>query len=158
MRIGFGTDEHPLVDGRPLIIGGVSIPFEKGLKGHSDADVLIHAIIDALLGAAGQGDIGKHFPDSDPKWKNASGLKMLSQISLILSENSVKITNIDCVILALKPAMTPHIPEMISGICAILDISSDRINIKAKSQNGLGDVGRGVSMAAQAVCLLEKSQ
>ncbi len=155
MRIGMGYDVHRLTEGRRLILGGVDIPWEKGLLGHSDADVLIHAVMDALLGAAALGDIGKHFPDTDPAYKGISSLKLLGHTAGLLSENGFSIGNIDATIIAQKPKMAPHIPAMRRNMAAVLEIPESRLNIKATTEEELGFTGRGEGIASQAVCLLE---
>lgn len=156
-RIGQGFDVHALVAGRPLIIGGVTIPFEKGLLGHSDADVLLHAITDALIGAAGLGDIGKHFPDTDPAYKGADSRVLLRDTMAILRAIDWKVINIDATIIAQAPKMAPHIPLMCATIAADLGLSPDQVNIKAKTTERLGFTGRGEGIAAEAVCLLQRS-
>ena len=156
-RIGQGFDVHALVVGRPLIIGGVTIPFEKGLLGHSDADVLLHAITDALIGAAGLGDIGKHFPDTDPAYKGADSRVLLRDTMAILRAIDWKVINIDATIIAQAPKMAPHIPLMCATIAADLGLSPDQVNIKAKTTERLGFTGRGEGIAAEAVCLLQRS-
>ncbi|NLK74939.1 MAG: 2-C-methyl-D-erythritol 2,4-cyclodiphosphate synthase [Clostridiales bacterium] len=155
MRIGTGYDVHKLVWQRDLIIGGVNIPFEKGLLGHSDADVLVHAIMDALLGAAGLGDIGKHFPDTDPEYKDVSSIKLLTRVKELLENKLYMIENIDATIIAQKPKLAPYLPEMRSNIARALGIEEDRVNIKATTEEGLGFTGEGQGIAANAVCLLE---
>jgi 2-C-methyl-D-erythritol 2,4-cyclodiphosphate synthase len=153
MRIGTGYDSHRLVEGRKLIIGGVDIPFEKGLLGHSDADVLCHAIIDAILGALGMGDIGTHFPDTDNKWKDASGIALLSNIVELAKQQGFEILWIDSTVMAERPKLQPHTEIMKKNISGA-GIPSGAINIKAKTNEGMGFVGRGEGIAAQAVCLL----
>lgn len=155
MRIGQGFDVHRFEKGRPLIIGGVTIPYEKGLAGHSDADVLLHAIADALLGAIGAGDIGRHFPDDDPKYKGADSKRLLRTVWEMVKKEGFVLGNVDAVIIAQKPKMAPHIPEMISVIAGILECDEKRINIKATTTEQLGFTGRGEGIAAQAVCLIE---
>jgi 2-C-methyl-D-erythritol 2,4-cyclodiphosphate synthase len=155
MRIGQGFDVHRFEEGRPLIIGGVTIPYEKGLAGHSDADVLLHAIADALLGAIGAGDIGRHFPDDDPKYKGADSKSLLRTVWEMVKKEGFVLGNVDAVIIAQKPKMAPHIPEMISVIAGILECDEKRINIKATTTEQLGFTGRGEGIAAQAVCLIE---
>lgn len=155
MRVGLGYDVHKLVEGRDLIIGGVKIPYEKGLLGHSDADVLLHAISDALLGAAALGDIGKHFPDTDPKYKGADSLKLLENVGELIQEKLFFIENIDATIIAQAPKMRPHIPQMEENIARALNIEKDRINIKATTEEGLGFTGSGEGISAQAICSLE---
>lgn len=154
MRIGQGFDTHALVAGRKLIIGGVEIPHEKGLAGHSDADVLIHAVCDALLGAAGLGDIGTHFPDSDARYKGIDSRKLLREVAKLLSGKKFTIVNIDATIIAQAPKMAPHIPAMRNRLAADLGVGVDSVNIKAKSTEKLGFVGRGEGIAAEAVALL----
>ena len=153
MRIGFGYDVHQLVEERPLILGGVTIPYEKGLLGHSDADVLIHAIMDALLGAAALGDIGKHFPDTDPAYKGADSRKLLAQVNSLLSQEGFSIENIDATIIAQKPKLAGFIPTMVKNIQAVLG-SDVAVNVKATTTEHLGFEGRGEGISACAVCLL----
>lgn len=155
MRIGMGYDVHRLVTGRDLIIGGVKIDYEKGLLGHSDADVLLHAVSDALLGAAALGDIGKHFPDTDPKYQGADSLKLLAHVAELLEENSFLIENVDATVIAQKPKMAPHILQMRKNIAEVLKIPVSRVNVKATTEEGLGFTGTGEGISAQAVCLLE---
>ena len=143
MRVGLGYDVHKLVEGRDLILGGVNIPYEKGLLGHSDADVLVHAIMDALLGAAALGDIGKHFPDTDPAYKGADSLKLLEHVGKILDEHLFMIENIDATIIAQRPKMAPHIPTMRENVARGLGIEVDQVNIKATTEEGLGFTGNG---------------
>ena len=154
MRIGMGYDVHKLVKDRDLIIGGVKIPYELGLLGHSDADVLLHAIMDALLGAAALGDIGKHFPDTDPAYLGASSIKLLERVGELLKEASYTIGNIDATIIAQRPKMLPHIMKMRENIAEALGISVDQINVKATTEEGLGFTGEGAGISAQAICLL----
>ncbi len=156
MRIGTGYDSHRLVEGRRLIIGGVDVPFEKGLLGHSDGDVLCHAVIDALIGALGAGDIGKHFPDTEAQWKDASSMLLLRHILELVHSHSFEVTWIDAVVLAERPKLAPFIASMKAAFDAA-GIPSSIINIKAKTNEGMGFVGRGEGIAAQAVCLLEES-
>ena len=155
MRIGQGYDSHRFVEGRKLIIGGVEIPHDKGLQGHSDADVLCHAITDALVGAMGAGDIGHHFPDSDDIWKNASSINLLSQIVNLINQNGFSITWIDSTVITEKPKIAPYIDAMKESISKA-GIPADIINIKAKTNEMMGFIGRGEGIAAQAVCLLHK--
>ena len=150
MRIGMGYDVHKLTEGRDLILGGVNIPWEKGLLGHSDADVLIHAVMDALLGAAALGDIGKHFPDTDPAYKGISSVKLLVHVAELLKENG----NIDATIIAQKPKMAPHIPQMRKNMAEAMGIPESSLNIKATTEEGLGFTGRQEGISAQAICLL----
>lgn len=154
MRIGMGYDVHKVVEGRKMILGGVDIPYEKGLLGHSDADVLLHAIMDALLGAAALGDIGKHFPDTDPAYLGASSIKLLERVGELLKEASYTIGNIDATIIAQRPKMLPHIMKMRENIAEALGISVDQINVKATTEEGLGFTGEGAGISAQAICLL----
>ena len=143
-----------LVEKRDLILGGVKIPYELGLLGHSDADVLLHAIMDSLLGAAALGDIGKHFPDTDPKYKGISSIELLKHVGNLLSEHNYKIGNIDATIIAQKPKMAPHIPTMRENIASALNISVDQINVKATTEEGLGFTGEGLGISSQSICLL----
>ena len=154
MRIGMGYDVHRLVEGRDLIIGGVKIPYELGLLGHSDADVLLHAISDALLGAAALGDIGKHFPDTDPKYKGISSMILLEKVGELLSENCFLIENIDATIIAQAPKMRPYIDEMRANIAKALKIDISQVNVKATTEEGLGFTGEGLGISANAVCML----
>lgn len=156
MRIGMGYDVHKLTEGRDLILGGVNIPWEKGLLGHSDADVLIHAVMDALLGAAALGDIGKHFPDTDPAYKGISSLLLLEHVAGLLKENGYAVGNIDATIIAQKPKMAPHIPQMRTNMAKAMGILESKLNIKATTEEGLGFTGRGEGIASQAICLLEE--
>ena len=146
MRVGMGYDVHKLVEGRDLILGGVKIPYEKGLLGHSDADVLLHAISDALLGAAALGDIGKHFPDTDPKYKGADSLKLLEHVGNLIEEKLYVIGNIDATIIAQRPKMAPHIPQMRENIAKALHIDVDQVNVKATTEEGLGFTGAGLAL------------
>ena len=157
MRIGQGFDVHALVAGRKLVIGGVEIPYARGLQGHSDADVLLHAICDALLGAAGLGDIGHHYPDSDPAYAGMDSRRILRDTGRKLSELKLKIVNIDATILAQEPRMAPHIPRMIGNIAADLQVAPAAINVKATTTEGLGFLGRIEGIGAQAVALLEQA-
>lgn len=154
MRIGMGYDVHKLVENRDLILGGVKIPYEKGLLGHSDADVLLHAIMDSLLGAAALGDIGKHFPDTDPKYKGANSIKLLEFVGELLHKNNYKIGNIDATIIAQRPKMAPHILNMRENIANALNIALDQINVKATTEEGLGFTGKGEGISSQSICLL----
>ena len=156
MRIGMGYDVHKLVEGRKLILGGVEIPYEKGLLGHSDADVLLHAIMDALLGAAALGDIGKHFPDTDPAYKGISSIRLLEHVADLLEEHQFLIENIDATIIAQRPKMRPYIDTMRENIAKALKIESDQINVKATTEEGLGFTGSGEGISSQAICMLEK--
>lgn len=154
MRIGMGYDVHKLVPDRKLIIGGVEIPYEKGLLGHSDADVLVHAVMDALLGAAALGDIGKHFPDTDEQYKGISSIELLSRVSGLIENENFCIENIDSIIVAQAPKMAPHIEEMRRNMAKALGIDINRISVKATTEEGLGFTGNGSGIAAKAVCLL----
>ena len=157
MRVGMGYDLHRLVDGRKLIIGGVEIPYEKGLLGHSDADVLLHAIMDALLGAAALGDIGKHFPDTDERYKGADSMKLLSEVKRLLEEKLYIIENIDATVIAQSPKMAPYIDQMRENICNCLCIDKDQVNIKASTEEGLGFTGKKEGISAQAICCISKA-
>lgn len=154
MRIGMGYDVHKLVEGRKLIMGGVDIPYEKGLLGHSDADVLLHAIMDSLLGAAALGDIGKHFPDNDDKYKGISSILLLKEVGKLVKEKGFEIENIDSTIIAQRPKMAPHISTMVKNISDALEISEDKVNVKATTEEGLGFTGRGEGISSQSICLL----
>ena len=154
MRIGMGYDVHRLVEGRRLIMGGVEIPYEKGLLGHSDADVLLHAVMDALLGAAALGDIGKHFPDTDPAYKGISSIELLKHVGNLLEENRFLIENIDATIIAQTPKMRPHIDLMRENIAVALGIETEQVNVKATTEEGLGFTGSGEGISAQAICML----
>lgn len=154
MRAGIGYDVHKMVEGRPLILGGVNIPYEKGLLGHSDADVLVHAIIDAVLGAAGEGDIGKHFPDRDNKYRGISSLLLLAEVRDLLNVKGMEILNIDSVIIAQEPRMAPYTNDMAINVAKTLGISADRVNVKATTTEGLGFTGSGEGIAAYAVAML----
>ena len=156
MRVGMGYDVHRVTEGRDLIVGGVTIPYEKGLLGHSDADVLLHAVMDALLGAAALGDIGLHFPDTDEAYQGASSLKLLERVGELLDEHLYVIENIDATIIAQKPKMRPYIDEMRKNVAKTLAIDVDQVNIKATTEEGLGFTGSGEGISAQAVCCLEK--
>ena len=154
MRIGQGYDVHRLTEGRKLILGGVEIPFKKGLLGHSDADVLAHAVMDALLGAAGLGDIGRHFPDTDPAYAGADSLVLLEKVMALLEEEGWQVENVDATILAQRPKLAPFIPQMEENLARRLEIGPDRVNVKATTEEGLGFTGAGEGIAAHAVCLL----
>ena len=157
MRIGQGFDVHALVAGRKLVIGGATIPYDKGLSGHSDADVLLHAITDALLGAAGLGDIGRHFPETDSRYKDADSRALLRDIAAKVRAMGWEISNIDATIIAQAPRMAPHIPAMVAAIAADLDVETAQVNIKAKTTERLGFTGRGEGIAAMAVALLHSA-
>jgi len=154
MRIGQGFDAHALVAGRKLIIGGVEIPHEKGLAGHSDADVLIHAVCDALLGAAGLGDIGTHFPDTDARYKGIDSRKLLREVAQLLRQKKLRVANVDATIIAQAPKMAPHIAAMRAHLASDLGVAADMVNVKAKTTEKLGFIGRGEGIAAEAVALL----
>ena len=154
MRVGMGYDVHKLTENSDLILGGVKIPWEKGLLGHSDADVLIHAVMDALLGAAALGDIGKHFPDTDPAYKGISSIKLLEKVGELLEENHVFIENIDATVIAQRPKLRPYMEEMTKNIAGALGIEENRLNLKATTEEGLGFTGTGEGMASQAICSL----
>ncbi|MBQ9233883.1 MAG: 2-C-methyl-D-erythritol 2,4-cyclodiphosphate synthase [Lachnospiraceae bacterium] len=155
MRIGTGYDVHRLVEGRKLIIGGVDIPYEKGLLGHSDADVLLHAIMDAILGAAALGDIGKHFPDTDEKYKGADSIMLLKEVARMIDEKNMLVGNIDATIIAQAPKLRPYIDNMRENIANALGIDIEQVNVKATTEEKLGFTGEGLGISAQAVCLLE---
>jgi len=156
MKIGFGYDIHPLRKGKSLILGGVKIDYDKGLEGHSDADVVIHALMDALLGAAGEGDIGVHFPDNEPKWKGISSLFLLDQIWTLIEGKKYKINNIDITIILEKPKLLPYYPYMKENIARVLKLDEDNINIKASTNEGIGIIGKEEGIAAFCVTLLEE--
>jgi len=155
MRIGHGYDVHRLVEGRKLILGGVDIPYEKGLLGHSDADVLVHSVMDALLGAAALGDIGKHFPDSDMKYKGISSMLLLKEVHRLLLSKGYRVGNIDATIVAQRPKLSPYLPVMAENIAGVLEVDTDRVNIKATTEEGLGISGSGEGIMAYAVCIIE---
>ncbi|MBP3300053.1 MAG: 2-C-methyl-D-erythritol 2,4-cyclodiphosphate synthase [Clostridia bacterium] len=158
MHIGEGYDVHRLVEGRKCIIGGVEIPHEKGLLGHSDADVLLHAITDAILGAAGEGDIGRRYPDTDEKWKGADSLALLTETAAFLASKGWKTVNVDATVICQRPKITPHAEQMRQNIASALGISADCVNIKGKTEEGLGFTGEGLGIAARAVALIEKGE
>lgn len=155
-RIGQGFDVHQLVEGRPLIIGGIEIPYDKGLLGHSDADVLLHTVADACLGAIAEGDIGKHFPDTDPDFKDADSAKLLEHVWKLVTDKGYELVNIDCTIIAQRPKMAPHIGEIRERIAGLLKGTINQVNVKATTTETLGFTGRGEGIAAQAVVLLQK--
>ena len=157
MRIGMCYDVHRLVENRKLILGGVEIPYEKGLLGHSDADVLLHAIMDALLGAAALGDIGKHFPDTDPAYKGISSILLLEHVGRLLEKEGIRIGNIDATVIAQRPKLAPYIMNMRENIAKALSIDIDQINVKATTEEGLGFTGEGLGIASNAICLVEKA-
>lgn len=154
MRVGMGYDVHKLTEGRDLILGGVNIPWEKGLLGHSDADVVVHAIMDALLGAAALRDIGRHFPDTDPQYKGISSIKLLQHVGKLLEENMYVINNIDATIIAQKPKLLPYIDTMIENVANALHLEANQVNIKATTEEGLGFTGSMEGISAQAICAL----
>lgn len=154
MRIGFGYDVHRLVSGRNLILGGVQIPHEKGLEGHSDADVLLHALCDGILGAMGEGDIGKHFPNTDPRFRGISSLELLKSVALKMARRKWKVDNLDTTVIAEQPMFGPYIPQMVEKIAGVLKIPASRVNIKATTSEGLGFIGERKGIAAYAVVLL----
>ena len=156
MRIGHGYDVHKLVEGRDLILGGVKIPYEKGLLGHSDADVLLHAVSDALLGAAGLGDIGVLFPDTDPKYKGADSLLLLQTVGQKVKAQGYRISNIDVTMIAQRPKLKDYIPQMVQNIARVLELEPSRVNVKATTEEKLGFTGEGLGMSCHAVCLLEE--
>ena len=158
MRVGHGYDVHRLTEGRKLILGGVEIPYEKGLLGHSDADVLTHAVMDALLGAAGLGDIGQHFPDSDDRYLGADSLMLLKEVCRLLEESGYRIGNVDATVIAQRPKLMPHIPAMRRNLAGAMGVEEDRINVKATTEERLGFTGEGLGMAAHAVALIENDQ
>ena len=155
LRVGFGYDVHPLVPGRPLVLGGVTIPYERGLEGHSDADVLLHALTDAVLGALGAGDIGAHFPNTDPKWKNVASTLFLAESARLAKEQKATILTVDATLLAEAPKLLPHFPAMCQKIAAALGLPVDRVNMKATTNEKLGFIGRGDGIAALAVAALD---
>lgn len=154
IRVGHGYDVHRLTEGRKLILGGVEIPFEKGLLGHSDADVLAHGVMDALLGAAGLGDIGRHFPDTDPAYRGADSLELLARVAGLLGERGWSVGNVDATILAQRPKLAPHIPKMAENLAKAMGVPPERVNVKATTEEGLGFTGSGEGMAAHAVALI----
>ena len=156
MRIGHGYDVHALVEGRDLILGGVKIPYEKGLLGHSDADVLLHAVSDALLGAAALGDIGKHFPDTDPAYKGADSLALLRHVAALVRQKGYYVSNVDVTMIAQRPKLAPYIPQMVENIAGALALPADRVNVKATTEEHLGFTGENLGMRCHAVCLLEE--
>ena len=156
MRIGQGYDVHRLVEGRKLILGGVEIPYEKGLLGHSDADVLTHALMDALLGAAALGDIGQHFPDKDPRYEGADSLELLRQVCRLLGEKGFRIGNTDCTVVAQRPKLASYIPLMRQRLAEVMEVDVSRVSVKATTEEKLGFTGEGLGIAAQAVALLEE--
>ena len=156
MRVGIGYDVHPLVEGRPLVLGGTSVPYPRGLEGHSDGDALVHAIIDALLGASALGDIGQHFPPTDPRFQGISSLRLLEETRALLEAGRWRTAGVDATILAERPLLGPFIPAMRQRLSEVLGLPLDRVSVKAKTTNGLGFIGRGEGIAAQAVATLEE--
>jgi 2-C-methyl-D-erythritol 2,4-cyclodiphosphate synthase len=154
MRIGFGYDVHRLVEGRKLILGGVQVPYKKGLEGHSDADVLLHALCDALLGAMGEGDIGRHFPNTEPRFQGISSLRLLQNVATMMAERSLAVENLDTTVVAEQPLIGPYIPQMVEKIATTLEIPAGRVNIKATTSEGLGFIGEGKGVVAYAIVLL----
>jgi 2-C-methyl-D-erythritol 2,4-cyclodiphosphate synthase len=154
MRIGFGYDVHRLVEGRKLILGGVQVPYKKGLEGHSDADVLLHALCDALLGAMGEGDIGRHFPNTEPRFQGISSLRLLQNVATMMAERSLAVENLDTTVVAEQPLIGPYIPQMVEKIATTLEIPAGRVNIKATTSEGLGFIGEGKGVVAYAVVLV----
>ena len=157
VRIGHGYDVHRLVEGRRLILGGVDIPWERGLLGHSDADVLTHAVMDARLGAAGLGDIGQHFPDTDPAYTGADSLRLLAHVTALLGERGFTVGNVDATVLAQRPKLAPHIPQMRDNLARAMGVDPGQVNVKATTEEGLGFTGSGEGMAAHAVALIERA-
>ncbi len=155
-RIGIGYDIHRLVEGRQLVLGGVEIPFDKGLLGHSDSDVLTHAICDALLGAAALGDIGTHFPDSDPRWAGASSLEFLARVVELVNEQGYRVVNVDATVVAERPKLRPHIDAIRERLASVMGVHSNQVSVKAKTNEGLESIGRNESMAVQAVALIHR--
>ncbi len=158
MRVGIGYDVHSLVKGRKLIIGGVNIPYKKGLLGHSDGDVLLHAVKDSILGAAALGDIGKHFPDTDERYRDADSLELLREVGILINSKGYVVNNLDAIIVAQEPKMAPYIEEMRNNIASVLNIEVDRINIKATTTEGLGFIGTGEGIAAKSIVSIIKEQ
>mgnify|MGYP001139919291 FL=1 len=156
VRIGHGYDVHRLVEGRRLILGGVDVPWERGLLGHSDADVLTHAVMDALLGAAGLGDIGRHFPDTDPAYAGADSLRLLAHVAALLRERGFTVGNVDATVLAQRPKLAPHIPRMRDNLARAMEVDPEQVNVKATTEEGLSFTGSGEGMAAHAVVLIER--
>ncbi|MBI4400081.1 MAG: 2-C-methyl-D-erythritol 2,4-cyclodiphosphate synthase [Nitrospirae bacterium] len=155
MRVGLGYDIHPLGSGRKLILGGIEIPHTQGLVGHSDADALVHAVCDALLGAMGEGDLGKHYPSSDPRYKNISSLLLLEEVAGLLGRKGFRLVNLDTVIIAQAPRLSPHLEAMRARIAEVLKVEREAVNVKVKSGEGLDAIGREEAIAAQAICLIE---
>ena len=156
VRVGIGYDIHPLVEGRRLVLGGVEIPFERGLAGHSDADAVVHAIVDAVLGSLALGDIGQHFPDTDDRWRGADSLRLLEHAVALVRERGYRIGNVDAVISAEAPKMRPHVASMCERLANVLRVDLDRVSVKATTEEGLGPIGRGEAIAVRAVALVER--
>ena len=156
MRVGNGFDAHRLVPGRRLVLGGVEIPFDRGLEGHSDGDCLLHAVCDALLGAAGAGDLGQHFPSSEPKWKGTASMVFLKEVARVVDEKGYVLENLDATVIAERPALAPHIEGMRAGLARALGVAVERVSVKAKTADGMGSLGRGEGIAAQAAVLLRR--
>lgn len=157
MRIGIGWDVHKLVKGRKLVLGGLNVPFKKGLAGYSDADVLVHAVIDSMLGAVSEGDIGTHFPTGNPRYKNISSIKLLEKTAAILRSKKYKISNIDSIVIAQEPRLSPYVDIMAANIAKALDISPEQVSVKSKTEDKLGYIGKGQAISSQAVCLVQKT-
>jgi 2-C-methyl-D-erythritol 2,4-cyclodiphosphate synthase len=158
MRVGIGYDIHPLGAGRKLILGGIEVPHTQGLMGHSDADALVHAVCDAILGALGEGDLGRHYPSSDPRYKDVSSLQLLQEVAGLLGAKGWRLVNLDAVIMAQAPRLSPHLPDMQARLAQVLQIDREIVNIKVKSGEGLDAIGTEQAIAAQAICLLEESE
>jgi 2-C-methyl-D-erythritol 2,4-cyclodiphosphate synthase len=158
MRVGNGFDAHRLVPGRRLVLGGVEIPFDRGLEGHSDGDCLLHAVCDALLGAAAAGDLGGHFPSTDPRWEGASSLVFLEEVARVVDEKGYELENLDVTVIAERPALAPHIQGMRAGLARALGVRDERVSVKAKTTDGMGSLGRGEGIAAQAAVLLRRRE
>ena len=158
MRIGFGYDVHQLVENRKLILGGVEIPYEKGLLGHSDADVLIHALMDAMMGAAGMGDIGRHFPDTDAQYRGISSMILLQNVAELLTDAGYMVNNIDVTVVAQRPKLAGYIPQMVANLSQVLQVPADAVNVKATTTERLGFEGEGLGISAYAVCSIERTQ
>ena len=157
-RVGHGFDTHRLVSGRPLLLGGIVVPYDRGLEGHSDGDCVLHAVCDALLGAAAAGDMGQHFPSSDPRWKGASSRLFLEEVSRLLRDRGFVVENVDVTVVAQAPALAPHLGKMRETLVSLLGLSQEAVSVKAKSTDGLGAIGRGEGIAAQAVALLRRPE
>ena len=155
MRIGFGYDVHPLIVGRPLILGGIEVPFERGLEGYSDADVVVHALCDAMLGALALGDLGQHFPSSDPRWRGVSSLVLLKQVTEMVAERGYTLGNTDLTIVAQRPRLAAHVPQMVQTLATAMAVEPGRVSVKATTTDGLGFTGQEAGIAAYSVCLLE---